>query len=111
DTRGVKVVIFVEPGFPSVDVEPLDVDQLRTSLAGFQVVAAARGDLERELTAGEAVRSTVFVNPYGSAFPKEGWTALRRFLMAGGHWVNVGGVPLAVPVVHESAGWRQEVRQ
>src|SRR5262245_18395156 len=86
-----KVVVFLEPGFPAVDVDPPDAARLREALAGYDVVLAPRDELARQLTASEASRSTVFVNPYGSAFPKDAWSHLQAFLVAGGNWVNVGG--------------------
>jgi hypothetical protein len=103
-----RVAVLVEPGFPASDATGIRPDQLGAALDGFDVTYLGEDDLSRRLTPD---RFDVYVNPYGSAFPKEAWPALLAYLGAGGNWVNLGGVPCAVPVVHGGDGWRVEARQ
>ncbi|MCX6538702.1 MAG: cellulase family glycosylhydrolase [Acidobacteria bacterium] len=103
-----RVAVLLEPGFPSIDAQPVPEPQLREALAEFDAAWLGVDALANQLTRD---RFDVLVTPYGSAFPKHAWNAIRAFLAAGGHWVNLGGVPLAVPVVGGSGAWRPEVRQ
>jgi hypothetical protein len=97
-----RVAVLSEPGFPTIDARPLDQD------VGEIGATLLRVDELMQLTP-EAF--DVYLNPYGSAFPKQGWGQLLQFLVAGGNWVNVGGVPFSVPVDRENNAWRPEVRQ
>ncbi len=40
----------------------------------------------------------LLVLPYGSTFPKDGWTVILAFFRRGGRWVQLGGAPLTRPV-------------
>ena len=96
--RPLRVGLLREPGFPAID----------TPLAG---AALAQGDGWSYLGAADLSSLSpdafdVFVSPYGSAFPADGWSALLAYLDAGGNWVNLGGVPAAVPVSRDASGWR-----
>jgi len=103
-----RVAVLLQPGFPTIDAQPIPEPQLRAALAEF---AAAWLDIEALASQLTRDRFDVLVTPYGSAFPKRAWSAIRAFLTAGGNWVNLGGVPLAVPVVGANGAWRAEVRQ
>ena len=103
----IRVAVFVEPGFPAVDTAAVRRDVLGATLDGLDLTFLGTADLAG-LTAD---RYDVFVNPYGSAFPKDAWPAFLAYLDTGGHWVNLGGVPCAVPVVGSEGGWRAEARQ
>jgi len=103
-----RIAVLLEPGFPSVDAQPVPEPQLRSALADFDAAWLGVDALAAQLTRN---RFDVLVTPYGSAFPKRAWSAIRGFLWAGGNWVNLGGVPFAVPVVGGAGAWRAEVRQ
>lgn len=103
-----RVAIFFEPTFPAVDFAPVARESLQSALEGDEVVFLSLSDLNEQLGRHQF---DVFVNPYGSAFPREGWGSVYQYLAAGGNWVNLGGIPFSVPVGKEGDHWRQEVRQ
>ena len=102
-----RVAVLTEPGFPTIDAQPLDTSVLDQALAGMESIPLRVDELE-QLTPDDF---DVYLNPYGSVFPKQAWGQLLQFLAAGGNWVNLGGVPFAVPVKRDGSGWRGEVRQ
>ena len=91
----IRVAVLNEPSFPAMDTPKPDVALLGAALDGLEVSYLTVADLSEHLSPD---RHDVFVMPYGSAFPKEAWPALQRYLRGAGNWVNVGGVPCAVPV-------------
>ena len=103
-----RVAVFAEPGFPAVDAPATDPQALRRALAGHDVTLVGLADVEARLASEPP---DVLVLPYGSAFPKDAWPAILRYLEGGGNWVNLGGAPFAVPVVREGGGWRAESRR
>ena len=105
--RAPRVAVLREPGFPTIDAQPLDMSALDEALAGMESTPLRVDDLER-VTPDDF---DVYLNPYGSAFPKQAWGQLLQFLAAGGNWLNLGGVPFAVPAKRDGGGWRSEVRQ
>jgi hypothetical protein len=102
-----RVALFREPDFPTIDARPIRDRTLRAALDGLETTELLTADLG---TLAPDVFD-VFLNPYGSAFPKDAWAAIVDFLAAGGNWLNVGGVPFSVPVRREGRDWRAEVRQ
>jgi hypothetical protein len=100
-----RVAVFWEPGFPSVDLAPLGPQALDAALRGFEVSRVSEAELQN------LPRYHVLVMPYGSAFPKAAWKHILEYLRQGGNWVNLGGVPFSVPLVRENGEWRQESRQ
>ena len=96
-----RVAVFWEAGFPSVDITPIEKGAFDGLDAAF-VGEAGLADLDRE---------RLLITPYGSAFPKAGWKHILEHLRRGGNWLNLGGVPLTVPVVREAGRWRPEIRQ
>lgn len=64
---------------------------------------------EQELIARLNARDfDLFVNPYGSAFPRRAWNVILKYLQDGGNWLNLGGAPLAIPVRSDGSGnWPQ----
>ncbi|UCC82150.1 MAG: cellulase family glycosylhydrolase [Gemmatimonadota bacterium] len=102
-----RVGLFREADFPTIDAKPIHERTLRAALDGLEMAELRVADL------GTLPPDAfdVFLNPYGSAFPKDAWGAIVDFLAAGGNWVNVGGVPFSVPVRREGRDWRAEVRQ
>jgi len=91
-----NVVVFWEESFPFVDTTPLTLDALRTAFSPKVNVLF----LSDEATLNAALNDLpdLFVNPYGSAFPKSVWKSLVAYLRRGGNWVNLGGAPLSRPV-------------
>jgi hypothetical protein len=100
-----RVAVFQEPGFPSVDIDPLGRDALDEALRGFDVSWVDEAGL------ADLSRIDLLITPYGSAFPIAAWEQILAYLRRGGNWVNLGGVPLSVPIVRENETWRQEIRQ
>lgn len=61
---------------------------------------------EQELIARLNARDfDLFINPYGSAFPRRAWNAILKYLQDGGNWLNLGGVPLSLPLRRTGSGW------
>jgi Cellulase (glycosyl hydrolase family 5) len=106
-SRGPRIAVFLDSAFPTVDLAPIPRAEIDTALAGYDVSFLTLDRLVSEL---DSTRFDVLVMPYGSAFPKAGWPAVRRFLVDGGNWVNLGGVPFSVPVASTDGVWRQEPR-
>jgi hypothetical protein len=104
--RKPRVAVFYEPTFPPGEISSLTKEQLQESFVGWDVVYLAAHEVQSLLTIHN---HDVFVNPHGSCFPKEAWSAISQFLSDGGNWVNLGGVPFSVPVVREGEKWRKEV--
>lgn len=99
--RPVRTAVFWEAGFPAVDIAPFE----KRALEGLGVSFVTEAELQG------LPRYQLLITPYGSAFPKAAWEHILEYLRQGGNWLNLGGVPLSVPVVREGGGWRQEVRQ
>ncbi len=95
------IAVFWEDGFPAVDIAPLE----RGTIEGPGVSFLGEAELEK------LPRNSLLITPYGSAFPKAAWKHIYEHLRQGGNWLNLGGVPLSVPVVREGGGWRREIRQ
>jgi hypothetical protein len=104
-TNPVRMAVFWEPGFPSVDLAPLQREALDTALHGFDVSWVSAAGLQ------DLHNYDLLITPYGSAFPVAAWEHILAYLRQGGNWVNLGGVPFAVPVVGENGEWRQQIRQ
>lgn len=95
------IAVFQEQGFPRIQAVEL-------SLRGLPVTFLS----EQELIARLNTRDfDLFINPYGSAFPKRAWQTILKYLQAGGNWLNLGGVPLSRPVARTASGWRAEPYQ
>lgn len=103
-----KIAVFFEPSFPAEDGMTIDRSFLDRSLAGHDVTFLGLDDLKEKLIISSF---QLFVLPYGSAFPKEAWISVSRYLREGGNWLNLGGIPFSRPVVKVKDGWRKEVRQ
>lgn len=100
-----RIALLSEEGFPSVDGFDLSTNEIRQALKGYQVrLISAEAELDIKNT-------DLLITPYGSAFPKAFANSLLSYLRAGGRWINLGGTPLAVPVIHKGTAWESEVRQ
>ena len=95
-----SIAVFREQGFPRIQAADFDFD--------FPVQFLSEADLLSRL---RVENFRLFINPYGSAFPKRAWRAILEYLRAGGNWLNLGGVPLSRPVVRTASGWRAESYQ
>jgi Beta-galactosidase len=99
-----RVAVFREHGFP-----PIQAPDFRSEEIGISSLTFLS---ETELIARLNARDfDLFINPYGSAFPKRAWRVMLEYLRAGGNWLNLGGVPLSRPVVRAGSGWRAEPYQ
>ena len=105
--RSIRIAVLAEPGFPTIDIDPIGRGDLERVLTGLPVSFL---NAEEVATALIRERFDLVVLPSGSAFPKAAWPSLHAFLQAGGGWVNVGGTPVSVPIVRDSQGWRAEPR-
>ena len=101
----IRVGLLDEPSFPSVDgVAPLPWKDL---LKDSEVLLLSVADLGTRLSTKHL---DLFINPYGSAFPLEAWRPIREYLMSGGNWLNLGGVPLSTPISRKGSDWRVGTR-
>ena len=103
-----KVAVFFEPSFPAEDGMAIDRSILERAFAGHEIAFLGLNDLKDKLNPPSF---QLLVLPYGSAFPKEAWVSVSRYLREGGNWLNLGGIPFSRPVVKVKDGWRKEVRQ
>ena len=91
-----KVVVFWQPGFPTVASQPISRNALTQAFAGESPVFAGLDALRDPSTLAE---TDLLVLPYGSAFPAEGWSAICSYLHGGGNLLILGGQPFRVPVI------------
>ncbi len=103
----IRVAVLSEPGFPSRGIS-LDPATLQEALKGMTAEFIGVEALQTRL---HPSTFDLFLNPYGSAFPKSAFHAISKFLMDGGSLVNVGGVPFSVPVNKSSVDWIPEIPQ
>ena len=103
-----SVAVFWEPGFPEIQGCGITRDILQQALANLTVHFLSEQELIARLNTD---RFDLFINPFGSAFPKHAWPAILKYLLSGGNWLNVGGVPLSRPVVRDGSSWRAEPHQ
>ena len=103
-----RIAVLSEDGFPAVDGVSIADKDVRQALTGYPVRFLSAQSLASEL---DTNKFDLLVTPYGSAFPKEIANALLTYLRAGGHWINLGGTPLSVPVHRSDNRWVKESRQ
>ena len=99
-----KVVVFWQQGFPTVESQPIAQEMLRSALGEMQPQFAGVDELKNPATLAD---TDLLVLPYGSAFPADAWGAIHAFLQNGGNVLNLGGRPLAAPVVSEQGKFVQ----
>lgn len=99
DTAKLKVLVFWQEGFPIVNGLNITKPVLQTALGNHDLIFADENNLKTKL----AEEFDVFVNPYGSAFPKKSWNTILKYLQDGGNFLNLGGVPFSVPVQNNKA--------
>ena len=71
-----KIVVFWQNGFPIVDGLNITREKFQMALGTHDLTFAIESELSAKLT--EEV--DVFINPYGSAFPKKAWNAILKYL-------------------------------
>ena len=103
-----SAAVFWEPNFRAIQGPDLTLEALQQGLKEFAVTALNERDLIAQLN---TTRFDLLVTPYGSAFPKRAWPAILKYLLDGGNWLNIGGVPLSRPIVHDRNEWLVEPRQ
>ena len=103
-----SVAVFWEAAFPEIQGCKLTRDILQQGLTRFTVKFLSEQEL---LTQLDVDRFALFINPFGSAFPKRAWPTLLNYLRDGGNWLNLGGVPFSRPVVRSGGSWRVEPHQ
>ncbi len=102
-----KVVVFSEPGFPTVDSQPVASETLSAAL-GKGTVFANLKSLSNE---GTLHGADLLVLPYGSTIPVEAWPSVEAYLRTGGNLLIIGGQPLHVPVSGHAGSFTQEAPQ
>jgi hypothetical protein len=95
-----KTVVFWQPGFPTVDSQPLDRATLEQAAKGMDAQFA---DLKILNDPATLTGADLLILPYGSAVPADAWKAIEAYLHACGDLLILGGQPLRVPVA-ESGG-------
>lgn len=103
-----RILLFHDTSFPTIDAEPCDHDALLRAFAGTPLEVADAGRLAAACRAGAF---DILVTAHGSAFPEEAGDALFACLASGTHWLQLGGVPLAVPVQKRRDGWHAGIRR
>ncbi len=103
-----RVAVLWEAGIPTVDASPVPEATLREAFADVEASFVGVAAFADRPGTG---RFDLVVTPYGSAFPRQAFPALLEHLRQGGHWINLGGAPCAVPVDRLGSAWRREVRQ
>ncbi len=103
-----KVVVFSEPGFPTVDSEPNDHAALTRALDGMDPVFL---DLTAINARGALDGASLLILPYGSAVPVDAWPAIQQYLHGGGNLLVLGGRPLQTPVVQTNGAFQQQRAQ
>jgi hypothetical protein len=99
-----QVVVFWQPGFPTVASQPLDRSTLSSALHDLQPKFL---DLKAFESPGALANTELLVLPYGSSVPTDAWRAIEAFLQHGGNLLVLGGQPLRVPVTQAGATFVQ----
>lgn len=94
------VVVFSEPGFPSVDSAAPSSAQVTAILPGATL--ATSGQLPALLSTSA---TRLLVLPYGSAFPEGAWADIEPYLQRGGNLMVMGGQPFTRSAYRDVAGW------
>ena len=98
-----RIAVLTVESFKSVDGFDLGKSQIEGALEGKSVSWLNLDGIKSKLNARDF---DLFVNPYGSAFPAEAFSAILQYLRDGGSFLNLGGTPFGAPCLREAAGWR-----
>jgi hypothetical protein len=96
-----QVVVFWQPGFPTVASQPVDRATLSAALHPDFL------DLKALQAPGALENCELLVLPYGSSVPTDAWKAIEAYLQHGGNLLVLGGQPLRVPVTQVGATFVQ----
>ncbi len=96
-----SIVVFSEPGFPTVESASPSPEQLLRILPGAHLASTVQ---LRAMLNDPATR--LFVLPYGSAFPEESWPDIYGFLRRGGNLLVLGGRPFTRSAYRDATGWQ-----
>ena len=108
EQRKLRIAIFFENNFPSVDGCDVTHAMLADACKEWETSFLSVAQINEQLNASAF---DAFVLPFGSAFPKQAANTIFRFLRSGGRFVNIGGTPLAAPIVADGEAWKAEPRQ
>jgi hypothetical protein len=100
--KSIRVAVLWEQNFPTVNGCDIRRDILEPALSSFNTTFLSVAQLVDQLKSDQF---ELLLTPYGSAFPKSAWATILKFLREGGNWLNLGGVPLANPVVRTRDTW------
>jgi hypothetical protein len=94
-------VVFEESNFPTLDSAPISTGLLHRTFGKAEFASA-----DRLAAALADPKATVLVLPYGSGFPRERWSDIRKYLLRGGNLVTLGGRPFTRPLVRTGGKWQ-----
>src|SRR5436190_3404276 len=103
-----KVVVFFQPGFPTVESEPLSRATLDRALDGMAPVFV---DLQALKESSSLSDAELLVLPYGSSVPTDAWPSIHALVEHGGSLLILGGQPLRVPVTQSQGKFQEAVPQ
>src|SRR5437870_1731395 len=106
-----KVVVFFQPGFPTVESEPLSRATLEKALKALDGMAPVFVDLQALKDSSSISDAELLVLPYGSAVSTDAWSSIHAFVEHGGSLLILGGQPLRVPVTLSQGKFQQAVPQ
>ncbi len=99
-----RVVVFSQPGFPTVASEPVPPAALQTALTAELGRGPVPATVDQLRSGAVLDGAALLVLPYGSAFPAAAWPAIEQYLNTGGNLLLLGGQPLRVPVLGDKEG-------
>ena len=102
------IALFSEDRFPTLDSCPIPLAGLKRALTPLGPVTPMNLAGLSKLSA-DSIR--LLILPYGSAFPKEGWQEIHRYLGEGGNLLVLGGSPFERAVFREGTTWKVEPAQ
>ncbi len=99
-----QVVVFWQPGFPTVASQPVERSTLSAALSDLH---PAFLDLKALESPTALEKAELLVLPYGSAVPTDAWRTIEAYLQHGGNLLVLGGQPLHVPITQVRATFVQ----
>lgn len=96
-----KTVVFYEEDFPSAENGSISLQSLERALASLKPVFLDFRSLASDTSFRE---DDLLILPYGSAFPKNAWETISKYITKGNLLV-IGGRPFSVPVHSSNNKW------
>jgi hypothetical protein len=103
-----SAAVFWEDTFATDELLRFSKTDLQRALNGFSTVFLTAAELTSQLSSGAY---DLLIMPFGSHFPMSSFSAIMRFLNAGGNLLNIGGTPFAVPWTRSAQGFTEGLRQ